>query len=92
MPTVARVGPYRLFFFGNEGFEPPHVHVQRDRRVAEVWLQPVSFGLALAGSQLRPARCSLQAQARKISMPLRVIWLRTEGKSSKACWAPGISA
>ncbi|NNL66912.1 MAG: DUF4160 domain-containing protein [Myxococcales bacterium] len=43
MPTVARFGPYRIFFFGNEGFEPPHVHVPRDRRVAKVWLRPVAL-------------------------------------------------
>lgn len=45
-PTVRRIGPYRFFFFGNEGFEPPHVHVQHDRRLAKFWLGPVR----LAGS------------------------------------------
>lgn len=40
-PTVLRLGPYRLFFFSNEGSEPPHVHVQRDRMLAKFWLQPV---------------------------------------------------
>jgi hypothetical protein len=43
MPTVARAGPYRLFFFSNEGFEPPHIHVQRDRAVAKFWLAPVAL-------------------------------------------------
>ena len=33
-PTVLRIGPYRFFFFSNEGQEPPHVHVQRDRGLA----------------------------------------------------------
>ncbi len=39
MPTVARVGPYRLFFFSNEAGEPPHVHVRRDQCVAKFWLE-----------------------------------------------------
>ena len=43
MPTIARVGPYRFFFFGNEGFEPAHVHVQRDRALAKFWLGPVAL-------------------------------------------------
>ena len=43
MPTVAREGPYRLYFFSNEGREPPHVHVERDRgrRTAKFWIAPV---------------------------------------------------
>lgn len=43
VPTIARVGPYRFFFFGNEGLEAPHVHVQRDRCVAKFWLLPVAL-------------------------------------------------
>jgi hypothetical protein len=34
-------GPYCFFFFSNEGFEPPHIHVQRERRLAKFWLEPV---------------------------------------------------
>lgn len=40
-PTVKRIGPYRFFFFSNEGGEPPHIHVQRDRKLAKFWLEPV---------------------------------------------------
>ncbi len=43
MPTVARIGPYRFFFYGNEGLEPAHIHVQRDRRLAKFWLGPVEL-------------------------------------------------
>lgn len=43
MPTVARIGPYRFFFFGNEGNEPPHIHVQRERLLAKYWLNDVSL-------------------------------------------------
>lgn len=40
-PTVRRIGSFRFFFFSNEGFEPPHVHVQKDRALAKFWLDPV---------------------------------------------------
>jgi hypothetical protein len=43
MPTVARIGPYRFYFFSNEGDEPVHIHVQRDRQLAKFWLRPVSL-------------------------------------------------
>ena len=46
MPTVEKVGPYRFFFYSNEGTEPIHVHVQREGRLAKFWLEPV----ALAGT------------------------------------------
>ncbi|TNF70188.1 MAG: DUF4160 domain-containing protein [Gammaproteobacteria bacterium] len=46
MPTVLRIGSYRFFFFSNEGTEPPHIHIQRDRALAKFWLNPVE----LAGS------------------------------------------
>ncbi|MCX5740383.1 MAG: DUF4160 domain-containing protein [Proteobacteria bacterium] len=41
MPTVARIGPYRFFFFSNEGVEPAHVHIQREQALAKFWLRPV---------------------------------------------------
>ena len=43
MPTVDRIGPYRIFFYSNELNEPPHIHVQRDRSLAKFWLQSVSL-------------------------------------------------
>ncbi len=46
MPTVRRAGPYRFFFFSNEGLEPPHIHVQRDRALAKFWLEPVALASA----------------------------------------------
>jgi hypothetical protein len=46
MPTIARLGPYRVFFFSNEGLEPPHVHIQRERSLAKFWLQPITLALA----------------------------------------------
>jgi hypothetical protein len=41
MPTVLRNGPYRFFFYSGDGAEPPHVHVERDDRIAKFWLQPI---------------------------------------------------
>lgn len=41
MPTVIRIGPYRLFFYANEGREPPHIHAERDDHMAKFWLTPV---------------------------------------------------
>ena len=41
MPTVLRAGPYRLFFFASDRDEPPHVHVERQDKIAKYWLDPV---------------------------------------------------
>lgn len=38
MPTILRWGPYRTFFYSNEGSEPPHVHVSRGNNEAKFWL------------------------------------------------------
>jgi hypothetical protein len=43
MPTIAQVGPYRVFFYSNEGHEPPHVHIERDDAVAKFWLAAVDL-------------------------------------------------
>lgn len=43
MPTVLRSGPYRVFFVSLDRGEPPHVHVQRENRVAKFWLDPVAL-------------------------------------------------
>ena len=41
MPTILRVGPYRLFFYSADGGELVHVHVERDDHIAKFWLSPV---------------------------------------------------
>lgn len=43
MPTVLRIGPYRLFFVSLDYNEPPHIHVKREDKVAKFWLDPVSL-------------------------------------------------
>lgn len=41
MPTVLRVGPYRFFFYAGDRGEPPHVHVERNDKIAKFWLDPI---------------------------------------------------
>ena len=41
MPTVLRIGPYRFFFYAGDVNEPPHIHVERDDKIAKFWLTPV---------------------------------------------------
>ncbi len=43
MPTVKRIGPYRFFFYSNEGSEPPHIHVEREENLAKFWLEVVAL-------------------------------------------------
>jgi hypothetical protein len=41
VPTALRSGPYRLFFYAGDRDEPPHVHIERDDRIAKFWLDPI---------------------------------------------------
>jgi len=41
VPTVMRIGPFRFFFYSNEGHEPRHIHVQSGDGEAKFWLQPL---------------------------------------------------
>ena len=43
MPTVKIIGSFRFFFSSSDGSEPPHIHVEVDRRVAKFWLDPVEM-------------------------------------------------
>jgi hypothetical protein len=55
VPTIARIGPYRFFFTSGDGVEPPHVHVERESRVAKFWLKPVELAkpARFSGRELR---------------------------------------
>lgn len=55
MPTILRVGPYRLYFYSHEPNEPPHVHVDRDKLSTKFWLEPVSLAsnLGFSAKELR---------------------------------------
>jgi hypothetical protein len=41
MPTVLKVGPYRFFFYAGDRDEPPHIHIEREDKVAKFWLDPI---------------------------------------------------
>ena len=43
MPTILRIGPYRFFFYAGDRNEPPHVHIERDDKLAKFWLEPVKL-------------------------------------------------
>ena len=43
MPNVPCDGPYHIYFYSDEGNEPPHIHVQRERMRAKFWLLPVKL-------------------------------------------------
>ena len=43
MPTILRIGAYRLFFVSLDRGEPPHIHVRRENMVAKFWLHPVAL-------------------------------------------------
>jgi len=67
MPVILREGPYRFFFYTADGGEPPHVHVQRERRVGKFWLSPVRLARSgrLPPSEIRRiARIIEEHQAR----------------------------
>jgi hypothetical protein len=41
MPTVAKIGSYRFYFFSSDANEPPHIHVKRETPTAKFWLNPI---------------------------------------------------
>lgn len=47
MPTVFRSGPYRFFFYSNEGNEPIHIHVESGDGYAKFWLGPVRLARSI---------------------------------------------
>jgi hypothetical protein len=44
MPRIKRIpGPYRFFFTSFDCNEPPHVHVERERKTCKFWLEPLGL-------------------------------------------------
>lgn len=43
MPTVLQAGPYRFFFYSNEGQESLHIHIKAGGDQAKFWLDPVGL-------------------------------------------------
>jgi len=45
----------RFFFYSADGFEPPHVHVEDDGRIAKIWLRTVTVARSGGFSEHRLA-------------------------------------
>ena len=43
MPNILRDGPYRFYFYSADRGQPPHIHVERDGRIAKFWLNPLQL-------------------------------------------------
>ena len=65
MPTIARIGPYRFFFFSNEGLEAAHIHVQKDEAVAKFWLSPVELSSSIRFSAREIRRLQEMVEERR---------------------------
>jgi hypothetical protein len=72
MPTVLRIGPYRFFFFAGDRDEPPHVHIEREDKVAKFWLDPVR--LQSSGGFSRNEIIRLQKLVGEYQIQLREAW------------------
>lgn len=55
MPTILRIGHYRLHFYSDEGREPPHIHVAAPDGECKFWLKPIRLARnrGIAPSDLR---------------------------------------
>ncbi|MBN2338993.1 MAG: DUF4160 domain-containing protein [Acidobacteria bacterium] len=43
MPTILTHGSYRAFFYSGDGGEPGPIHVERDNKIAKIWLDPIKL-------------------------------------------------
>jgi hypothetical protein len=57
VPTLLISDGFR-FFFSNEGFEPPHVHVEKADAHAKFWLVPLqlSYSHGFGATELKRTR------------------------------------
>lgn len=65
MPTVLRWNGYRFYFFSNEGFEPPHVHVDKAGSTAKFWLEDVSLARHIGFSAREIAELSAKVSVER---------------------------
>ena len=56
MPTALKIGPYRFFFYAGDRDEPPHVHIEREDKIAKFWLDPVRLQNSGGFSRVELAR------------------------------------
>ena len=80
MPTILRIGPYRLYFYSHEPNELPHVHIDRDKSSVKFWLEPVSLGnnLGFSAKELR----KIQSVVQENKQTLLEAWYGYFGDSS----------
>lgn len=45
MPTILYINGWRLFFYTNEGNEPPHIHCRKADCDAKYWLDSTAFDI-----------------------------------------------
>lgn len=50
MPTLLQWKGYRFFFYSADRWEPPHVHIYKQGKEAEIWLRDVSVAINLGYS------------------------------------------
>jgi hypothetical protein len=72
VPTVLRSGPYRLFFYAGDRSEPPHVHVERDDRIAKFSLDPIRLQSSGGFSRVELARVERLVNDHRVE--LREAW------------------
>jgi len=64
MPTILFVNGWRLFFFSNEGNEPPHIHAEKGGTEVKFWLRADLYNIEEAYAHaLNP---KLRREIRKI--------------------------
>jgi hypothetical protein len=51
MPSIRINGPYEIYFTSHDRGEPAHVHVDREKMSAKIWLQPISVAYNLGFSR-----------------------------------------
>jgi len=67
-PTVLQSGPYRFFFFSSDRGEPLHVHVERERKTAKFWLEPIrlDYNHGFAPTELQRVATLVQNHAAEL--------------------------
>jgi len=68
MPTIFRTGPYRFFFYATDRDEPPHVHVERDDKLAKFWLDPIRLQYSIGFSRMEIRRIERVIQAQRVHL------------------------
>ncbi|MEO0540272.1 MAG: DUF4160 domain-containing protein [Cyanobacteria bacterium P01_A01_bin.105] len=69
MPTILRIGPYRIYFYSHESNEPPHIHVDRDSSSAKFWLKSVSLAanIGFSPNELRKIQAIVEKNQEKLT-------------------------